>query len=185
MCRGATREIRTFPTGASGRGPPQATRTRPAVASCVWAGSGSGSTHLAPMSLRAATHSRLCAKSSTPGESRVVAGCHFAVRLNHLIPGSRSYSVAVVLKWQSGITLGGGPSTRPSTTRCAGGTSRRKDIGVPHAAPLLGMNRGLARRRVRVASVCVAGAVAPKLFPVLRRPLCRTPVAKLRPVGLL
>jgi len=93
---------------------------------------------LAPMSLRAATHSRLCAKSSTPGESRVVAGCHFAVRLNHLIPGSRSYSVAVILKWQSGITLGGGPSTTPSTTRCAGGTSRRKDIGVPHAAPLLG-----------------------------------------------
>ena len=106
------------------------------------------------MSLRAATHSRLCAKSSTPGESRGVADCHFAVRLNHLIPGSRSYAVAVILKWQSGITLGGGPSTRPSTTRCAGGTSRRKNIGVPHAAPLLGMNRGLARRSSRCVRVC-------------------------------
>jgi hypothetical protein len=30
--------------------------------------------------------------------ARVISDCHFAVQLNHFIPGFRSYSVAVFLK---------------------------------------------------------------------------------------
>jgi hypothetical protein len=33
-----------------------------------------------------------------PGASRVISDCHFAVQLNHIIPGSLSYSVAFFLK---------------------------------------------------------------------------------------
>jgi hypothetical protein len=40
------------------------------------------------------------------GEDRVISDCHFAVQLNHFIPGFLSYSVAVFLKRQSDITLG-------------------------------------------------------------------------------
>ena len=37
---------------------------------------------------------------------RVMSDCHFAVQLNHFMPGFLSYSVPVFLKRQSGITPG-------------------------------------------------------------------------------
>jgi hypothetical protein len=40
------------------------------------------------------------------GEAGVISDCHFSVQLNHFIPVFLSYSVAVLLKWQSDITLG-------------------------------------------------------------------------------
>ena len=36
--------------------------------------------------------------------ARVTSDCHFAAQLSHSIPGCLSYSVAVFLKWQSGLS---------------------------------------------------------------------------------
>jgi hypothetical protein len=40
------------------------------------------------------------------GEDRAIPECHVSVQLNHFIPGFRSYSVAVFLKWRSDLTPG-------------------------------------------------------------------------------
>jgi hypothetical protein len=42
-----------------------------------------------------------CSTSAGRIAPRVISDCHFAVQLNHFIPGFLSYSVAVLLKLQS------------------------------------------------------------------------------------
>jgi hypothetical protein len=67
-----------------------------------------------------------CGMNVTTVGHRVIFDCHFAVQLNHFIPGFPSYSVAVFLKCQSDLSLGRAhlrPLRRAVQTRAVGAGS--------------------------------------------------------------